>query len=62
MHPVEISDLYFKYQDGNENILNGINLKIESGKVTSILGLSGWAKAHYVIAFAASYRIYTTGK
>jgi len=45
MNPVEISDLYFKYQDGNENILNGINLKIESGKVTSILGLSGCGKS-----------------
>ncbi len=39
---VEISDLHFSY--GERNILNGINLNIQRGKVAAILGASGCGK------------------
>ena len=39
---VEISDLHFAY--GERRVLNGINLKIQRGKVVAILGVSGSGK------------------
>jgi len=39
---VEISDLHFAY--GERQVLNGINLSIQRGKVVAILGVSGSGK------------------
>lgn len=39
---VNISDLHFAY--GERKVLNGINLKIQKGKVVAILGVSGSGK------------------
>lgn len=44
MHPIKISDLRFKYEETQKNILDGINLELTAGKITAILGLSGCGK------------------
>lgn len=45
MTSIEIKNLKFRYEDRRDNILDGINLKINKGEVTSIIGLSGCGKS-----------------
>jgi len=45
MIPVEIKNLYFKYEEEQNNILDGIDLKVNSGEIVSIIGLSGCGKS-----------------
>jgi len=44
MNPVEIKNLYFKYEDGENNILNGVNLNLGRSEIISVTGLSGCGK------------------
>ncbi len=45
MNSVEINNLHFKYEKEQDNILAGVNLKINSGEIVSIMGLSGCGKS-----------------
>lgn len=45
MNPVKISNLYFKYPGVENNIIDGIDLELESGEILSVLGLSGCGKS-----------------
>ncbi len=42
---IEFKDVNFKYDNKEENILNSVNLSIEGGKMTSLVGLSGAGKS-----------------
>ena len=41
---VEFKDISFQYERGNKNVLNSVNLRIEGGKMTSLVGHSGAGK------------------
>tara|TARA_B100001173_G_C15921321_1_gene518684 strand:- start:104 stop:1036 length:933 start_codon:yes stop_codon:yes gene_type:complete len=41
---VEFKDISFQYERGDKNVLNSVNLKIEGGKMTSLVGHSGAGK------------------
>lgn len=47
MNPVEIRDLHFRYQEHDNNIINGIDLVINRGEIFSIIGLSGCGKSTF---------------
>ena len=40
---MEVRDLYFAY--GKTRVLKGVSLKIESGKITTIMGANGCGKS-----------------
>ena len=40
---MEVRDLYFAY--GKNRVLKGVSLKIESGKITTIMGANGCGKS-----------------
>ena len=40
---IEIDDLHFSY--GEKKILNGVNLRVQRGKVVAILGVGGSGKS-----------------
>jgi subfamily B ATP-binding cassette protein MsbA len=42
---VEFKDISFQYERGNKNVLNSVNLRIEGGKMTSLVGHSGAGKS-----------------
>src|SRR5574344_1665325 len=46
MNKLEVIDLKYSYQDGNRknNVLKGINVTFESGKLYAIIGESGSGK------------------
>ena len=41
---IEFKDISFQYERGDKNVLNSANLKIEGGKMTSLVGHSGAGK------------------
>lgn len=43
--PLEINRLHFRYEDKGPRIIDGIDLTLEKGGITSILGLSGCGKS-----------------
>ncbi|MBN1299367.1 MAG: ABC transporter ATP-binding protein [Actinobacteria bacterium] len=47
MNAVEISGLYFKYDDSDRDIISGINISIARGEIISVLGLSGCGKSTF---------------
>ncbi len=42
---IKFNDVTFKYKSGENNVLNSINLNIEGGKMTSLVGHSGAGKS-----------------
>ena len=42
---VKFKDVFFKYDENNPVVLNGINLDIEGGKMSALVGLSGSGKS-----------------
>lgn len=42
---MEVRDVVFSYGKNNKNVLNGVNLKIEEGKITTIMGSNGCGKS-----------------
>ena len=42
---VEIENLHFKYKGQREDILKGINLKVNKGEILAVVGLSGSGKS-----------------
>ncbi|MDR0934874.1 MAG: ABC transporter ATP-binding protein/permease [Erysipelotrichaceae bacterium] len=41
---IEFENVTFKYDDGNENVLDGINLKIKPGQTIAVMGKTGVGK------------------
>ena len=42
---IEFKDINFKYERGEHSVLNSVNLLIEGGKMTSLVGHSGAGKS-----------------
>ena len=42
---VKFKDVFFEYEENNPVVLNGINLDIEGGKMSALVGLSGSGKS-----------------
>ena len=42
---VKFKDVFFEYDENNPVVLNGINLDIEGGKMSALVGLSGSGKS-----------------
>lgn len=42
---MEVRDVVFAYGKNNKNVLKGVNLKIEEGKITTIMGSNGCGKS-----------------
>ena len=42
---MEVRDVVFSYGKNNKNVLKGVNLKIEEGKITTIMGSNGCGKS-----------------
>jgi len=42
--PLEVSELQFRYQGSETNILRGVNLKVKKGEILALVGLSGCGK------------------
>ena len=62
---MEARDLTFDY--GNNQILNGVNLKIEEGKITTIMGANGCGKSTLFYLMTKNYepkegRVFLRGK
>lgn len=55
---LEIKNLKFKYNDSDDYILNGINLKVVQGKSYSLVGLNGAGKSTLVKIIVGLYRDY----
>jgi len=45
MYAVQINNLFFKYDENDANIINGISISINKGEIFSVLGLSGCGKS-----------------
>lgn len=45
IYPIEVNDLYYKYEGNAKEILNGANLKVAEGETVAIVGLSGCGKS-----------------
>lgn len=45
---IEFKNISFSYPDGNQNVLNNINLKIDSGETIGILGTTGSGKTSLI--------------
>ena len=45
---IVFSNVNFKYDNSDSNVLNNINLKIESGKFIALVGMSGCGKSTLV--------------
>ncbi|MDI9476767.1 MAG: energy-coupling factor ABC transporter ATP-binding protein [Natronincolaceae bacterium] len=45
IYPIEVNDLYYKYEGNLREILNGVNLKVVEGEAVAIVGLSGCGKS-----------------
>ena len=58
---VEFHDVSFSYGEGGENVLNGINLKIEKGQHIAIVGPSGGGKTTLCNLIPRFYEV-TEGK
>lgn len=52
---VEFRDLSFRYEEGEPDVLNGVNLHIEAGSMTAIIGESGSGKTTLVRLIARFY-------
>lgn len=44
-YDIEFKDVYFSYNDKEEDVINGISLKINQGEVTALVGTSGGGKS-----------------
>ncbi len=55
MNKLEIIDLKYEYQDGNKKnqVLKGVNVEFESGKIYSIIGESGSGKTTLISILSA---------
>ena len=43
-NPIEINNLYFKYNANSDYILKGVDLTISKGEILALVGLSGGGK------------------
>ena len=41
---IEFKDVYFQFPDGKNNLLNGVNFKVEAGQTVAIIGRTGSGK------------------
>jgi ABC-type bacteriocin/lantibiotic exporter with double-glycine peptidase domain len=53
---LELTDLFFRYNDNQKYILNHLNMKVEKGQKVSIVGLSGTGKTTIIKLIANLYR------
>ena len=42
---LEINNLVYRYEDGERNAVDGVNLKVEKGEFVAILGHNGSGKS-----------------
>jgi ATP-binding cassette, subfamily B, bacterial PglK len=47
-HSLKLQNIYFRYNDAKQNVLNGVSLKIEAGESIGIMGASGAGKSTLV--------------
>lgn len=45
IYPIEVNNLYYKYEKDTREILSGVNLRVAKGEAVAIVGLSGSGKS-----------------
>jgi len=45
MNPIEVENLYFKYEEDGKEIFNSLNLTVKKGEILAIIGESGSGKS-----------------
>lgn len=45
VYPIEVDNLYYRYDGNTKEILEGVNLKVEKGEIVAIVGSSGSGKS-----------------
>ena len=56
-HTVEFKDVWFKYPRTDKYVLQGVNIKINSGEKLSIVGLNGAGKTTFIKLLCRLYKV-----
>ncbi len=53
---ITFDNVSFKYKDGSDEVLSGINLNVRPGEYVALVGPSEWERQHYVLLYQGFMR------